>query len=78
MKSAVNALYPSRKRLARILLLHAQSDWQTPSQMVVVKINYETLRDMVATMRSRVCFLMEKRQAQGLHRLWSQRLAVGI
>ncbi len=50
----------SEKRLARILLLHAHLDWQSPPEIVVQKINHEILAEIVGTTRSRVCFFMKK------------------
>jgi len=51
---------PSEKRLARILLLYAHFDGQSSPEIVVQKINHETLAEMVGTTRSRVCFFMKK------------------
>ena len=51
---------PSEKRLARILLLYAHFDGQSSPEIVVLKINHETLAEMVGTTRSRVCFFMKK------------------
>jgi CRP-like cAMP-binding protein len=50
----------SEKRLAHILLLYAHFDGQSPPEIVVEKINHETLAEMVGTTRSRVCFFMKK------------------
>jgi CRP/FNR family transcriptional regulator, cyclic AMP receptor protein len=51
---------PSEKRLARVLLLYAHFDGQSSPEILVQKINHETLAEMVGTTRSRVCFFMKK------------------
>jgi CRP-like cAMP-binding protein len=57
--------YSSEKRLARKLLLLAQSGKQDASARVVPKISQETLAEMVGTTRSRVNFFMKKFQRLG-------------
>jgi CRP-like cAMP-binding protein len=54
----------SEKRLARILLLLAEFDKETPRR-VVPRISQETLAEMVGTTRSRVSFFMNKFRKSG-------------
>ncbi len=50
----------SEKRLARVLLLMAHFGKEGVSEMVVPKLNQETLAEMVGTTRSRVSFFMNR------------------
>jgi len=50
----------SEKRLARALLLLAHFGKESKSEMVIGKINQETLAEMIGTTRSRVSFFMNK------------------
>ena len=50
----------SEKRLARVLLLMAQFGKAGVSEMVVPRLNQETLAEMVGTTRSRVSFFMNR------------------
>jgi len=50
----------SEKRLARVLLLMAHFGNEGVTEMSVPKLSQETLADMVGTMRSRVCFFMNR------------------
>jgi CRP/FNR family cyclic AMP-dependent transcriptional regulator len=56
---------PSEKRLARILLLLAHYDGHGASETTVLKINHETLAEMVGTTRSRICFFMNRFKESG-------------
>ena len=51
-------LHSCEKRLARILLLLARSGRQSGSKSVVLKVNQQTLAEIVGTTRSRVSFFM--------------------
>jgi CRP/FNR family cyclic AMP-dependent transcriptional regulator len=53
-------VYPSEKRLARILLNFANFDEQGKAEAVLPKISHETLAEMVGTTRSRISFFMNK------------------
>jgi CRP-like cAMP-binding protein len=50
----------SEKRLARVLLLMAHFGKEGVSEMVVPRLNQETLAEMVGTTRSRVSFFMNR------------------
>jgi CRP-like cAMP-binding protein len=50
----------SEKRLARVLLLMANFGKEEKSELVIPKINQETLAEMIGTTRSRVSFFMNK------------------
>jgi hypothetical protein len=50
----------SEKRLARVLLLLAKFDSKGGPQMIIDKINQETLADLIGTTRSRVNSFMNK------------------
>jgi len=69
---------PSEKRLASILLLYAHFDGQSSPEIVVQKINHETLAEMVGTTWSRVCFFMKKFKDAGFidYKLNNQNLRV--
>jgi CRP/FNR family cyclic AMP-dependent transcriptional regulator len=56
---------PSKKRLARILLLLAHFDARSADDAVVPNISHETLAEMVGTTRSRVCFFMKRFKDSG-------------
>jgi CRP-like cAMP-binding protein len=51
---------PSEKRLARLLLLLANSGEEGKPEPVIAKISQKTLAEMVGTTRSRVSFFMNK------------------
>jgi CRP-like cAMP-binding protein len=59
----------SEKRLARILLLHANSGKASQPEPVILKISQEMLAEMVGTTRPRVNFFMNKFRNLGLHRV---------
>jgi len=50
----------SEKRLARLLLLMANSGEETKAAPVITKISQETLADMIGTTRSRVSFFLNR------------------
>src|ERR1700751_3814276 len=56
----------SEKRLARMLLLLANSGKEGPPEPVIAKISQETLAEMIGTTRSRVSFFMNKFRKLGL------------
>jgi CRP/FNR family cyclic AMP-dependent transcriptional regulator len=56
---------PSEKRLARILLLLAHFDGHGPPETQILKVNHETLAEMVGTTRSRVSFFMKRFKESG-------------
>jgi CRP/FNR family cyclic AMP-dependent transcriptional regulator len=55
----------SEKRLARILLLLGQFGKEGRKDIVIPKVNQETLAEMVGTTRSRVSFFMNKFRKMG-------------
>ena len=55
----------SEKRLARILLLMAESGKNGSAEPVIPKISQETLAEMIGTTRSRVSFFMNRFRKQG-------------
>jgi CRP/FNR family transcriptional regulator, cyclic AMP receptor protein len=55
----------SEKRLARILLLLAGSGLQSKSAPTLLKVNQETLAEMVGTTRSRVSYFMNRFREKG-------------
>jgi CRP/FNR family transcriptional regulator, cyclic AMP receptor protein len=56
----------SEKRLARMLLILAHVGKQENSEMIVPKINQETLAEMIGTTRARVSYFMNKFRKLGL------------
>lgn len=56
----------SEKRLARILLLMAESGQPGKPEMLIPPITQETLADMIGTTRSRVSFFMNRFRKLGL------------
>jgi len=62
----VDQLFNSaEKRLARALLLLAHMDHEDKSELILPKINQETLAEMVGTTRSRVSFFMNQFKKRG-------------
>lgn len=55
----------SEKRLARILLLLAGVGLQSKPKLALVKVNQETLAEMVGTTRSRVSYFMNRFREMG-------------
>jgi CRP-like cAMP-binding protein len=55
----------SEKRLARLLLLMADSGQESKPNPVVAKISQETLADMIGTTRSRVSFFLNRFRSLG-------------
>ena len=55
----------SEKRLARILLLLAGVGLQSKPKLALVKVNQETLAEMVGTTRSRVSYFMNRFRTMG-------------
>ena len=55
----------SERRLARILLLLAGSGLQSKSAPTLLKVNQETLAEMVGTTRSRVSYFMNRFREKG-------------
>jgi CRP/FNR family cyclic AMP-dependent transcriptional regulator len=55
----------SEKRLARILLLLAGVGLQSKPKLALVKLNQETLAEMVGTTRSRVSYFMNRFREMG-------------
>jgi CRP/FNR family transcriptional regulator, cyclic AMP receptor protein len=55
----------SEKRLARVLLLMAHFGKEGVSEMIVPRLNQETLAEMVGTTRSRVSFFMNRFRSLG-------------
>jgi CRP-like cAMP-binding protein len=53
------------KRLARILILMAESGEPGKPQMLIPKISQQALAEMIGTTRSRVCFFMNRFRAFG-------------
>jgi|SRR5665213_2672225 len=58
----------SEKRLARLLLLLANSGNEAGKRLIKVPVNQETLADMIGTTRSRVSFFMNKFRKLGFIR----------
>jgi CRP/FNR family transcriptional regulator, cyclic AMP receptor protein len=56
----------SEKRLARALLLMAETEKPEEPQTLIPPITHETLAEMIGTTRSRVCFFMNRFRDLGL------------
>lgn len=66
----------SEKRLARALILLANSGKVGPPQLVVKKISQETLAEMIGATRSRVSFFMNKFRKLGLIAYYGQHIEI--